>query len=337
MDNQEQPNTTQGSNEIDLGQLFELIKKGFDNLFRKFLRIFVYFKKNIIKLGILIVIGVGIGFLMNKLIPKKLKTEVIVKPNFESKEYLYATVDEIASNILAKDTLFFKAMDIDVTELANFSVVIEPIEEVELDNEIIEQNTKYLEILQNYQSNEAILKVIKSEILRNSEPIHRITFYFKNAKNGEEYARKMMNYINSNAYFKELQQVSVQNAETRIKKNNDLINQIDGLISSYSQNLANREGAKSQSQGMVLFDNENSLNIPNLLGLKNNLIKETEDKRIEILEQNNAISIQNFGKTQVVKKSVLGKNLVLFPSILLGAFFVLSFILFLNKKSKELL
>lgn len=337
MANQEQPNATQGSNEIDLGQLFELIKTGFDNLFRKFLRIFVYFKKNIIKLGILIAIGVGVGFLMNKLIPKKLKTEVIVKPNFESKDYLYATVDEIASNILAKDTLFFKAMDIEVTELANFSVVIEPIEEVELDNEIIEQNTKYLEILQNYQSNESILKVIKSEILRNSEPIHRITFYFKNAKNGEEYARKMMNYINSNVYFKELQQVSVQNAETRIKKNNDLINQIDGLISSYSQNLANREGAKSQSQGMVLFDNENSLNIPNLLGLKNNLIKETEDKRIEILEHNNAISIQNFGKTQVVKKSVLGKNLVLFPSILLGAFFVLSFILYLNKKSKELL
>lgn len=337
MANSEQPNNPQASNEIDLGQLFELIKRGFHNLFKKFLRLFVYFKKNLVKLGVLVVIGVGVGLLMNNLIPKKLKTEVIVKPNFESKDYLYATVDEIASNIVAKDTLFFKAMDIEVAQLDNFSIEIEPIEAAEVDKELIEQNNKYLEILQNFQNNEFILNVIKSEILQNSEPIHRITFYFKNAQHGEEYARKMMKYINSNPYYKELQQVTIKNAEMRIQENNNLIYQIDGLIASYSQNLANREGAKSESQGMVMFDNENSLNIPNLLGLKNRLIKETEDKRIEILEQKNAISIQNFGKTQVVKKSLLGKNLVLFPSILLGAFFLLSLILFLNKKAKELL
>jgi len=337
MANLEQPNNSQDSNEIDLGQLFELIKKGFHNLFKKFLRLFVYFKKNLLKLVILIAIGVGVGLLMNNLIPKKLKTEVIVKPNFNSKDYLYAAVDEIASNILAKDSMFFKNMGVAVNELDNFSIEIEPVEELEEDQEIIEQNTKYLEVLQNFKNDEFILNAIKSEIFQNSEPVHRITFYFKNGQIGNDYARKMMNYINSNPYFIELQKVSIKNAEMRIEQNKDLVNQIDDLIANYSKKLANNENVPSKAQGMLLLDSENSLNIPNLLSLKNRLIRETEDKRFAMLEQADFVSIQNFGKTQPVKKSLLGKNLVLFPSILLGAFFLLSMILYMNKKAKELL
>lgn len=331
------PNGHNASNEIDLGQLFELIKKGFNNFFKRFLRIFLYFKKNLLKLIALAVIGVAIGFVMNTFVPKKLKTEVLVKPNFESKDYLYATIDEIASNIESKDTIFFKKIGIDIAELSNFNLEIQPVEEEEIDKEVIEQNNKYLETLQNYKDNEFVLSVIKSEILHNSSPIHCITFMHKNAIKGEEYSQKIMDYINSNPYFNKLQKVSIQNAQTRIEKNKELIEQIDDLISSYSKNLANREGATSQSQGMVLFDNENSLNIPNLLGQKNKLIKQIENKQIEIIEQTKAISILNFGKTQEVKKPLFGTNLVLFPAILLGGFFVLSFLTFLNRKSKELI
>lgn len=332
-----QPNNSNSSNEIDLGQLFGLIKKGFNNLFKRFLRIFLYFKKNLLKLVVLIAIGVAIGFVINTFVPKKLKTEVIVKPNFESKDYLYATIDEIASNIQSRDTIFVNKMGIDIEELVNFSVEIQPIEEVEVDKEVLEQNNKYLETLQNYKDNEFVLGVIKSEISQKSAPIHRIIFTYKNALKGEEYSQKIMSYINSNPYFSKLQKISVLNAQTRIEKNEGLLEQIDDLISSYSKNLANRESTTSQSQGMVLFDNENSLNIPNLLGQKYRLIKEIEDKQIELIEQTEAISILNFGKTQAVKKPLFGKNLVLFPAILIGGFFMFSFISFLNKKSKELI
>lgn len=330
-------NSSNTSNEIDLGQLFELIKKGFNNLFKWFLRIFLYLKKNLFKLIALVAIGVAIGFAVKTFVPKKLKSEIIVKPNFESKDYLYATIDEIASNIQSRDTIFFKKMGIDMAKLADFNVEIQPIEEEEVDKEVIEQNNKYLETLQNYKDNEFVLGIIKSEILQKSASIHRITFMYKDAIKGEEYAEKIIGYINTNPYFNELQKISTQNAQTRITKNKGLIEQIDNLISSYSKNLANRESATSQSQGMVLFDNENSLNIPNLLGQKNKLIREIENKQIEIVEQTKAINILNFGKTQAVKKPLFSKNLVLFPAILLGGFFLFSLLSFLNKKSKELI
>ena len=330
-------NNTPTSDEIDLGQLFALIRKGFHNLFKRFLRFFIFFKKNLIKLIVLIGVGIGIGLLVNNLVPKRLKTEVLVKPNFESKDYLYATIEEIGANIASRDSLFFKRMNIDIAELNSFSITIEPVEEVEDDIELFEKKNKYLETLQKFQNDEFVLNVIKSEILQNTVPIHRITFSFKNPNKSEEVVKKMLTYINENPYFKELQEISKKNTETRISNNEELINQIDVLMASYSKNLANKEQSSSQTSGMVLLDNESGLNITNLLNLKNRLIREIEDKRKELLEQSKAVNIQNLGKTQVVKGSLLSKNLVLFPSILIGCFVLLSLLVYFNKKAKELL
>lgn len=333
-----EPTTPSGnSNEIDLGQLFELIRRGFHKIFKGFLRVFLYLKRNWIMLAALTIVGVGVGLLMNNLVPKKLKTEVIVKPNFESKDYLYTIVDEIASNLTTKDTIFFNGMGMDAAQLGNFNITIEPVEEMEADKETLELNNKYLESLQNYKDNDFILEIIKAEILKKSVPVHRITFTYKNPSLGQELAKKIMDYINANSYFTELQKTFVENAKTRIDRNNSLITQIDGLISTYSEGLSNRESTSSQAQGMVLFESDDNLNIPNLLTLKNKLIKETEEKRIALIDQNQSVRIINFGQTQTVQKSLLGKNLVLFPTLLLGGFFVFSFISYLNRKTKELL
>lgn len=326
-------NTDRSSDEIDLGQLLQLIKRGLNGIFRGFLRIFLYLKRRAIKLGALILIGMAIGLLMNTFVPKKLKAEVIVKPNFESKDYLYDVVDEVQSNVRSKDTIFFQKLGIDVDGMRSFSVKVEPIEELVLDKEMAEENNKYLEILENYKESDFVLDIVKSEILKKSTVTHRITFSHRNPEKGPEYATKIMEYINSNPYFGELQKIYTNNAKSKIAQNQNLIAQIDELVANYSNGLADRES--KSTQGMVFLENENNLNIPTLLSLKNGLIKEMENKQIEMAEQKDAISIINFGKTQVVKKPLFGKNLVLFPIILLGAYFVLSFISYLNRKTKE--
>ena len=87
-----------------------MIGKGFTNLFKSFLRLFLYIKRNLIKLGILVLVGLLVGFGLNQIITKKQKIEVIVKPNLESKNYLYDVVNEIGANIKAKDTVFFSKL-----------------------------------------------------------------------------------------------------------------------------------------------------------------------------------------------------------------------------------
>ncbi|NHF59074.1 hypothetical protein FK220_006970 [Flavobacteriaceae bacterium TP-CH-4] len=324
------------SEEIELGKLLQLFRKGFNRIFSGVLRIFLYLKKNAIKLGLLIILGIAVGLLLNTFIDKKLKTEVIVKPNFQSKDYLYDVVDEIQANILTKDTLFFSNLGIEVAEIRGFEVTVSPIENKELDKEDTKERNEYLDILQNYKENDFVVEAIKSEILKNTVLTHRITFYHRDKEKGAEYASKLVGYINDNPYFNELKKVSSENALERISKNTELVEQIDILVNNYSQQLSSENKVVGR-EGMVLFDKEKEVDITALLSLKNRLIKEIEEKRIEIFEQNNAIKIINFGKPQEVKKQFLNKSLTLIPAIFLGIFFVVSLITYLNKRSKELI
>ena len=331
----QQPRTTSTNEEIDLGQLFQMFRKGLDRIFRAVLRIFLYLKKNAIILGTLILLGLAIGYLLTMFVDKKLKSEVIVMPNFESKEYLYDVVDEIQAKVLSKDTLFFNSLGIDVNKLRGFEMTIQPVESEDFDAEKLKESNEYLDILQNYKDNDFVLDVVRSEILKKTVLTHRITFTHKNALMGESYVSKILAYINDNPYYRQIREVTLQNAKVRIAKNEELIEQVDELVTNFNKQLSASEST-SGKEGVILFDKERSLDVPGLLGLKNRLVKEIEKKQMELVEQKDAINIINLGKTQVVKKQFLNKSLLLLPLILVGLFLFWSLLKFLNRKSKEL-
>ena len=114
----------QAADEIDLGQLLRLIKKGFHNLGNVFLRIFLFFKKYGFIMAGLAILGVAISFGLNQIISEKLKTEVIVRPNFDSKDYLYDVVAELTANIKAKNANFFTSIGIEMEDLEGFEIEI---------------------------------------------------------------------------------------------------------------------------------------------------------------------------------------------------------------------
>ncbi|MRI01087.1 hypothetical protein GH721_11150 [Kriegella sp. EG-1] len=328
-------NSSSSSDEIDLGQLLKLTRKILNSIFYGVLRVFLFLKKSAFKLLGLIIIGVVIGFVLNNLVEDKLQTEAIVKPNFESKDYLYDVVEELKSKVTAKDTAFFKKLDIDVNNFKKFEIEIEPIEDkLKSEKTNSEEDIKYLEILQNYKDNDFVLEIVKSEILKKSIRTHRITFIHKNPIKGEEYVTKILDYINSNPYFIELQEAHSKNSKLRIEQNDELIRQIDEMIMNFSASLKSNQNTTGQS--MVLLESESGLNVPSLLMFKNRLIKENEVKQVELIEQETPVSIISLGKTHVVKKQLLNKNFVLIPLLLIGLFFMISLIAYLNRRSKEL-
>ena len=68
MASNQSPSTQNNSDEIDLGQLFQLIGRGFNAIFRWLLRVFLYFKKNLLILIGLVIVGLAIGYGLNKII-----------------------------------------------------------------------------------------------------------------------------------------------------------------------------------------------------------------------------------------------------------------------------
>lgn len=332
MENQAPPNPGTQSDEIDLGQLFKIIGKAFDRLGRAFLRLFLYFKRKIVILIVLFVAGAAIGFGLNQIVTKKLKTEVIVKPNLESKNYLYDVVQEIQSNMKAGDTAFFRTIGVDVDQLQGFDVIIEPLEGKN-EYQDVENDLKYLELLEKFQNDEIVADVVRSEIMNRSTLVHRITFFYLKDSQGNDIARKLMAYINSNDYFSDMMKISRENAVERITQNNNLVSQIDQLVVNYSEKLGSRA---ESTQGQIVVGQEDQLDIPGLLTLKNSLIRDIERKKLEMQGPAVAIRIINFGSPQVVQKSFFTKNVVWIPLVLLILFFLWDFFKYLSRKAREM-
>ena len=315
------------SDEIDLGQLFQLIGRGFNKLGIAFLRLFLYLKKRAFILGGLILLGLGIGYGLNQITEESKKIEVIVKPNLDSENYLYDVVAEIESNIKTKDITFFKSIGVSTDNLEQFEILLEPIE--------VSKNRKGdLELFEKFKDNPQLSELIRRELEKNSAINHRIEFIFKNKEEGQFFAERVMDYINSADFFKKLVSISNENAKVRIQQNQQLIQQIDIIIENFAESLSDD---KSQSlDNRIRLDNEKPIDMRGLLELKNSLIQNTEQKRIELQTQVEPISILNFGKPQKVTKAFLGRKLFLMPIILIGLFFLYEIVIKLNEKSNTL-
>ena len=324
------PDQNKHSDEIDLGQLFKFIGQGIARIFNSILRLFLYLKRNALKLGILIFAGLLVGWGLNQIITKQLKTNVIVKPNLESRTYLYGAIEEVNANIKARNSSFFEELNIDINELEGFLITINPIEADEIDN--MNDQVKYLELLDKFREEEGILEVVRTEILNKTELNHLITFYYKDKESGTKNASILMNYFNSNEYYQELTSLHNQNAKERIERNNELVKQIDQLIEGYTVDLENER----KPEGTLILSEAERLNVPGLLRLKQELIKDTELKKLEIQGNQDAIRIISFGKTQEVTKSFFGKTITLIPTILVVVFFLIDLAKYLNRKASEL-
>ncbi len=324
-------NQANSSDEIDLGQLFQLIGKGFNELFRAFLRLFLYLKKNALILLGLIVLGAAMGYGLNRIISKKLKTEVIVKPQIESKNYLYDVVDEIQANIRSKNIGFFQEIGLDIEDLSGFEISIAPVDDGKKSSE---SEMKFLELLQSFENTDAVADIVRAELQNKSSFNHRITFLYKEASKGKLFAEKVMAYINSNEYFDGLLEIHQENAKRRIEENKSLLKQVDELISNYSKRMTQNDNIEGNDR--IVLDNQERLNITGLFNLKNTLIKDIESKKLELSQKTEAIKIINFGKAQEVQKAVFSKTIVKIPLIFLGGFFLTSIFIYFNKKSKEI-
>lgn len=327
----EQPVNQNTSDEIDLGQLFQLIGNGFNKLGIFFLRVFLYLKKNAIILSALVVLGGVLGYGLKFITSEKMQIDVIVRPNLESKDYLYDVVAEIESNIKTKNQTFFNDLGISLEEIKGFEVAIEPVKKDA--DKATDKQLEYLEVLQKFQNTDLVTDVLREELLKNTELNHRISFKYVNT-NGSGIAEKLIEYINSNGYFEKLVAVYTENSMTRIKQNEVLINQIDTLVQAYADKLNKSES--NIEPGKLVLQNDERLNVTGLLDLKTKLIEDTEIKKMELEEMTGPISIINFGKPHEVSKAFFGKKIIIAPLLLIALFFLISILKYLNRKAVEI-
>ena len=310
--------TNSQDQEIDLGQIGTGIKNFFNGIVNSIFDFIFFVKKKIVIIGSLFVIGVVAAFVLD---PKIYNHEISVIPNFGSNEYLYKKIEQVDTKLREKDILFFNELGIKSYEDI-LSIEIEAYPGVyDFIKTNSEEKTNF-ELLKLMAEDGNIDKILKDEMTSKNYYHHKITIETKGMFKKEELITPLLNYLNTNSYFENLQKISYNNLKEKIIFNDSLSKQIDKLIILMSSN---------SGSGTISISEKNS--IPELIEKKDKLIKENQQSFLAeniydkiIKEESIIINIREY-------KTLLLNNKILFPLILILLYFVIySFSIFYKKQ-----
>lgn len=296
--------------EIDLSQISKKIGYFFENISTGIFNVFLFFKRNIIWVGILFIIGAGIGLYLDKT-TKVYDSELIVSPNFGSVDYLYAKIDLISSKIMDNDTVFLKEV-VGIKEPKKLRrIAIAPIVDV---YKFINYNDKNFELIKLMAEDGDIKKIVNEQITSKNYPYHLISFTTDKETSDEKTVQPLLNFLNNSDYFKIIQKEYLNNAKVKMVENDSIISQINGLLNAFSSSANG-----SQKSDKLVYYNENS-QLNDVIKTKDELVTEQGKLRIDLVNFDKIVK-ENSGTLNIKNtQSVNGKLKFILPLLFIFLF-----------------
>ncbi len=233
--------------EVDLGSLFKIIGKGFQNFFNALGRFFaalyhflilflLFLRNNAIKLGLATLIGAGIGLYFDLTKPAAYSSKMIVEPNFKSTQQLYNNIAFYHELVKQKDSdLLAESLNISVSDASKLKgFYIEPIKN---DNEKYEAFNKFAQELDTVFAKNIDIKDFKKGFSNLDYRYHEIKVKSTNSLVFGKLGDPIINSIESNTYYKNLKKINdenfIQNQQVLVKS----LSEIDTLRKIYNEVL----------------------------------------------------------------------------------------------------
>ncbi len=311
--------------EIDLFSLKEFITKAIN---KSIMNTFLFLKKNVYKLSLLLIIGLLLGAVVDYLF-RSYVAEVVVNSNFTTNDYLYSRVDQLNNHFIQN-----KNKELPISNYKKFTEIeVEPIVDVYTfvnnmsPNALVNaQTSQNFEMLKLMSEKGDINKIIKDEITSKNYDLQRINIYSKE-KVDEKDIKSIIKHLNKDTYFDSILHLNIENIKERIVKRDSTISQINKLIQSYSSSIASGNAS-------VMFKNENS-EVNSLINQKNELIQKIEQDKLSLISQNKIIKENTIVYNKINDKGIANKLKFLFPVLFIFLFFVIDYLKYLNKKSQK--
>ncbi len=332
-------NTTPKDEEIDLGQLFTLMGRGFAKiggfirsifnlLGRILLSIVLFFKRHFVKFAIAGVVGAIIGFAIDKSKTPEFEASMVVKPNYQSGRQLYKNIafyDELIQqeNFGLLSSTFGITMEeaqtlvsFEISPVVNENYMLSTYDEfLSSIDSTIALNFEYESYTENFEDynfseHEIVVTSTANDVFSQLEEV-------------------IISGVKANDYFQKLEE-----SEREILMRNEAylqatLTEVDTLRKVYTEVLI-KESEKEVSQGtninmasgkestkeLTLFAEENRINseIDNLT--------RTEVRNIEIINVISSFQKIGFRKNGIIQKWLLRMPilmcLVLFIGLLFG-------------------
>lgn len=304
------------SNPNDKEISFSDISKSVGSMFSRMSK-FIYTSiqfviRNIVILLLLIVIGAGLGYYLDKT-SRVYQHQIIVSPNFGSVDYLYSSIDLVNSKIRERDSVFLKSIGV-TKPLKLIKIEIEPVIDVykfvnRSGNEIDFQMLKLM------AENGDVKKIVEDPTTSRNYTSHSITFLTKGRTSRDATIEPLIKYLNSNTFYKQLQDQTLKNVAMKMQANTQTIAQIDGFLDELAKNDA------TASKTSAVYVNENR-QLNDVIETKDDLLQEQAYLRIELVSYDKIIK-ENTVITNIEHKSSVNGNYKIWLPLLLILFYIL--------------
>jgi len=338
---------TPQSDEIDLGQLFQLIGNGFKKLFNFIGSIFkgifhvlmlflIFIQNHFIKLVIAVVIGAGLGIFLDYRSDQKYVSSMVVEPNFNSVQQLYNNVDFYNELAKAEESVALsKALNISTQQAASIREI--EIESYSDENQKIKLFDKFIRELDT-----STVKVIDYEAyLKNFNTFdarfHKVNVVSTDNSVAKQLQPALIKSISNNGYFK--LQYSMDTLNLGLQQNIYIQQgrEIDSLQSLYKKVLVKEADKVMQGTNINLAETTGGKHKELDLLKERDLLK---DKMValnkERANRTNILNIISDFPTRGVKQGgILNKYKFLLPLAMIGLTLLLLLLLELNKFLKK--
>ena len=315
-----QPNQDQ---EVDLAIIGQKITQFFDSLGHRIFSGLLFIKKNVLIIIMLFIVGAVLGYFIDKN-NNSYSSQIIVAPNFESTDDLYAKINLLKSRILEQDSVFLKQIGIQNHKKIG-SIEIEPV--VDIYNFVNNnatvanngQNSQNFELVKLLAEDSDIKKVIKDDLTSKNYKYHKIKISSDGKVDDKKQIEPILNYLNHSEYFAAIQKQFVENVKIKIAQNQVSINQIDALLNQFAATTNNNKNDK-----LVYYNENNQLN--EIIKNKDALINENGELQIKLINKKRVLTKVSISINEKNSKDLNGKMVTVLPIFFLFLFFGYSFL-----------
>lgn len=308
--------------EIDLIQVSKKINSLFqvvNGFIFKGIQFFVRHWKIVL---ILVVVGFGLGLFLDKTF-KKYTHVIIVKPNFKSNDYLYSQINLLAAKIKENDTLFLNEIGLSNPKSIT-DIGIRPIIDI---YGFSSQSPQNFEVLRLIGEDGDMNKIIIDKTTSINYTYHQIIIKTNNKVSEKEFIKAILKFLNDSEYFLKIQKQEVFNVKLRIRQNDSIIKQIDGLLN----NAKLSKDKESGKANLVYYNDNNQLN--DIIKTKEYLIKDNGFYQLNLIDYEKIIKEVSAVCNLYDIKSLYGKFKLFLPMIFIIGFMI--FRLFVNFYKNE--
>jgi hypothetical protein len=298
--------------EIDLSQISKKIGGFFEDIATRIFKGIYFFRKNIVWVSVLFIIGAGLGFYLDRT-SKVYDNEIIVCPNFGSNDYLYAKVDLINSKIKDRDTLFLKSIGVKNTQKL-VKVEIEPIVDI---YKFIDNKATNFELIKLMAEDGEISKIVKDNMTSKNYPFHSLKLTTIKALPANDVVNPILNYLNDSEYFKANQKEYLNNVKIKMVENDSIITQINGVLNK----IINTNGS-SKSSSLVYYNDNMQLN--DIIKTKDALVTEQGTHRLELINFDKIVKDISIVANIKNTTGTNGKMKYILPFIFIGLFVLIN-------------